>query len=77
MPLFFIIAIGCGAFTMGAVTVDATSDIHSQNTSPPAAQSVQAPAPAPAFQAGAYATTTDCLNAAALQGAPASACRKS
>jgi len=26
MPLFFLIAIGCGAFTVGAATVDATSD---------------------------------------------------
>ena len=26
MPLFFIIAIGAGAFTLGATTVDVTSD---------------------------------------------------
>ena len=26
MPLFFIIAIGCGAFTVGATAVDVTSD---------------------------------------------------
>jgi hypothetical protein len=26
MPLFFLIAIGCGAFTVGATTVDATGD---------------------------------------------------
>jgi len=26
MPLFFLIAIGCGAFTVGATTVDVTSD---------------------------------------------------
>jgi len=69
MPLFFIIAIGAGAFTVGAVTVDATSDsraaartAHVQTTS---------------FQASAYATPEDCLRAAAHQGLSASVCQKS
>ena len=30
MPLFFIIAIGAGAFTLGATTVDVTSDTKAQ-----------------------------------------------
>ena len=30
MPLFFLIAIGCGAFTVGATTVDVTSDARQQ-----------------------------------------------
>jgi len=31
MPLFFLIAIGAGAFTMGATAVDVTSDTSAQN----------------------------------------------
>jgi hypothetical protein len=30
MPLFFLIAIGCGAFTVGATTVDVTTDARMQ-----------------------------------------------
>ena len=36
MPLFFIIAIGAGAFALGATTVDATSDMRAQRESPTA-----------------------------------------
>lgn len=54
MPLFFLIAIGAGAFTLGATTVDVVNDgqlgqtNHSQGYSQPApAQQAQA-APQPA-----------------------------
>ena len=36
---------------------------------------VQQATPRPAFDAAMYANVTDCLNAAALAGAPLSACR--
>jgi hypothetical protein len=70
MPLFFIIAIGAGAFTMGAVTVDATSDMrqHQQEKS----QAVQAN-----FSPSAYPTQADCVNAAVARGLAASVCQKS
>jgi hypothetical protein len=68
MPLFFIIAIGAGAFTLGATAVDVTSDMRQQQ---PAAQ-VQSTS----FQASAYATYDDCVRAAAQQYLPASACQR-
>jgi len=70
MPLFFIIAIGAGAFTLGATTVDVTSDIRQERASH-SAQVVQPTTP----QASTYATMADCVNAAARQGLPASACQ--
>jgi hypothetical protein len=72
MPLFFIIAIGAGAFTMGAVTVDATSDMRQQGegSSPKVSQ-------ATGFQPGAYPTLQECVNAAAARGLAASACQRS
>ena len=73
MPLFFIIAIGAGAFTVGAVAVDETSDIRAHHASSAQVQALQAPS----FEARAYATPEDCLNAAALQGAPLSVCTQS
>jgi hypothetical protein len=73
MPLFFLIAIGAGALTVGAVTVDATSDIRAHRESSARVQAVQETS----FQASAYATPEDCLNAAALQGAPLSVCKQS
>jgi hypothetical protein len=73
MPLFFIIAIGAGAFTVGAVTVDATTDVRAHRESSAQVQAVQTTS----FQASAYATPEDCLNAAALQGVPTSVCKQS
>ena len=69
MPLLFLIAIGCGAFTVGAATVDVTTDLHAQQK----AQVMQTTN----FQASAYTTKEDCLRAAAQQGVPASACQRS
>jgi hypothetical protein len=70
MPLFFLIAIGAGAFTLGATTVDVTSDSR-QHQQQPYAQ-VQPTA----FQASAYATYDDCVRAAAVQNLSASACQR-
>jgi|KBSMisStandDraft_5_1062788.scaffolds.fasta_scaffold992411_1 hypothetical protein len=69
MPLFFIIAIGAGAFTLGATTVDVTSDMRHQER----AAQVQATH----FQASAYATQEDCIQAAAQRGLQASVCQRS
>ena len=74
MPLFFLIAIGAGAFAVGAVTADVATDGHLGPPPGHTAQSAQV-AQAPAFQASAYPTTADCLNAAAGRGIPASACQ--
>jgi hypothetical protein len=67
MPLFFIIAIGAGAFTLGATTVDVTSDVRQQRT---------AQAQTNNYQAAGFATYEDCLRAAAQQSLPASACHR-
>lgn len=54
MPLFFLIAIGAGAFTLGATTVDVVSDgqlgqtNHSQGYSQPAPAQQTQVAPQPA-----------------------------
>jgi hypothetical protein len=69
MPLFFLIAIGCGAVALGATTLDVTSDTRAQH-------SAAAPQTT-SFQASAYATHDDCLRAAAQQGVPASAYEQS
>ena len=76
MPLFFIIAIGAGAMTVGAVTADIASDgrFHGANDSSHTAQAAPAQG---GFQASAYPTLQDCLNAAAGRGVPASACQQS
>jgi hypothetical protein len=68
MPLFFLIAIGAGALTMGAITADVTSDMRQERSR---AQAVQTTT----FQANAYATQAECLNAAAQQGVSAAACQ--
>jgi hypothetical protein len=68
MPLFFIIAIGAGAFTLGATTVDVTSDMRQHDRT--------AQVQTTTFQASAYATQEECLNAAARQGVSASACQR-
>ncbi len=71
MPLFFLIAIGAGAFAVGATTVDVVQDGQIGQTN----QYAQA-APAQGFQPNAYPTLQDCLNAAARQGVPSSACQR-
>lgn len=68
MPLFFIIAIGAGAFTLGATTVDVTSDMRQQHSSAQALQTT--------FQPSAYPTQAECVNAAAARGLAASACQR-
>ena len=69
MPLFFIIAIGAGAFTLGATTVDVTSDTHAQQrdrlTQMQQVQPVQA-----------YNSMAECQQAAAQQNLPASVCQQ-
>ena len=70
MPLFFLIAIGAGAFTLGATTVDVTSDSRHHQQQP------YAQAQPAAFQANAYGTYEDCVRAAAQQSVPASACQR-
>ena len=69
MPLFFIIAIGAGAFTLGATTVDVTSDVSAQRRD----RAVQAQQVQP--QQVQYQTMADCQQAAARQGLPATACQ--
>lgn len=69
MPLFFIIAIGAGAFALGATTVDATSDMRQQRSSAQALQGT--------FQPSAYPTQEECVNAAAARGLSAAACQRS
>jgi hypothetical protein len=66
MPLFFIIAIGAGAFTVGATAVDVTSDVNAQKRDRLAqTQQVQT-----------YQTMADCQQAMAQQGLPASNCQQ-
>jgi len=67
MPLFFLIAIGAGAITLGATTADVTSDMRQQRT---------AQVQATNYQAAGFATHEDCLRAAAQQNLPATACRR-
>jgi hypothetical protein len=69
MPLFFIIAIGAGAFTLGATTVDVTSDTRAQNRE--RAAQVQQVQPQQTYQSMA-----DCQQAAAAQGLSASVCQQ-
>lgn len=48
MPLFFIIAIAAGAFTVGATAVDSAKDLrhnHSRASAPMATTQAAAPAP--------------------------------
>ena len=85
MPLFFLIAIGAGAFSLGATTADVVTDgqigqtNHYAYSAPaqPQAQVAQAQVvQAPSFDASAYASPTDCLNAAAQRGVSAAACQR-
>ena len=71
MPLFFIIAIGAGAFTLGATTVDVTSDIRQHDKA--SAQAAQAAT----FNPSMYPTQAECVNTAAARGIAAAACQKS
>ncbi|MDP1961068.1 MAG: hypothetical protein Q8K93_02580 [Reyranella sp.] len=80
MPLFFLIAIGAGAISLGAATADVVEDGHIGQTNHYAYSAPTQPqaqvAQAPSFDASAYASATDCLNAAALQGVSATACQR-
>ena len=70
MPLFFIIAIGAGAFTLGATAVDVTSDVNAQKRDESAqVQTVQP-------QQQAYKSLAECQAAAAAQGLSANACQQ-
>jgi hypothetical protein len=53
MPLFFLIAIGAGAMTLGATTVDVTSDSPARDRANHTAQ-VQQVQPQPQAQATVY-----------------------
>jgi len=65
MPLFFIIAIGAGAFTLGSTAVDVIRDVSVQRRD----RAVQA-------QRVQYQTMEQCLQAAAQQGLPAGSCQQ-
>lgn len=67
MPLFFIIAIGLGAATVGASTVDVTTDMHEQ-------QKAEIAQKHSGFQASNYSNHADCLQGAYQHGLPATAC---
>jgi hypothetical protein len=69
MPLFFIIAIGAGAFTLGATAVDATSDVSAQNR----ARALQAQQVQPQQT---YQSMADCQQAAAAQGLSGNVCQQ-
>ena len=71
MPLFFLIAIGAGAITLGATAVDVTSDMRQHER--PTAQAVQPTG----FNPSAYPTQAECVNAAAARGLAASVCQRS
>jgi hypothetical protein len=70
MPLFFIIAIGAGAFTLGATAVDVTSDTSAQNRE----RALQAEQVQPQQQT--YATMADCQRAMAAQHLSAASCQQ-
>ena len=73
MPLFFIIAIGAGAFTLGATAVDVTSDVSAQRRDESAqVRQVQQVQPQ---QQQVYKTMADCQQAAIAQGLSASVCQ--
>jgi hypothetical protein len=64
MPLFFIIAIGAGAFTLGATAVDVTSDVSAERRD----RAVQT-------QQVQYQTMEQCQQAAVQQGLPDAYCQ--
>jgi hypothetical protein len=70
MPLFFIIAIGAGAFTLGATAVDVTSDTRDQQRYAQVQPTGHQATPY------IYATMDDCVRAMAQQNLPASNCQQ-
>lgn len=64
MPLFFLIAIGAGALTLGATAIDPAANVRHQNT----AQVQQT-----GYQT--FASYDDCVRAMAQQNLPASNCQ--
>jgi hypothetical protein len=75
MPLFFIIAIGAGAFTLGATAVDVTSDVNAQRRDPTVqAQQMQPQQMQP--QQLQFRTLAECQQAAVQQGHPPSVCQQ-
>ena len=68
MPLFFIIAIGAGAFTVGATAVDVTSDTSAQNRE----RALQTEQVQPQQS---YATMADCQRAMAAQNLSTASCQ--
>jgi hypothetical protein len=69
MPLFFLIAIGAGALTLGATAIDPAADVRHQNTAQVQTTGYQA---TPYI----YATYEDCVRAMAQQNLPASNCQQ-
>lgn len=73
MPLFFLIAIGVGAATPGATTVDVTIDNNNRHTAQ-VQQVQQTQALTADFNAGAHKNRADCLKAAYEAKLSASVC---
>ena len=71
MPLFFIIAIGAGAFTVGATAVDVTSDTSAQNRE----RALQTEQVQQVQQQQTYATMADCQRAMAAQNLSTASCQ--
>ena len=69
MPLFFLIAIGAGALTLGATAIDPAADVRHQNTAQVQTTGYQ---PTPYI----YASRDDCVRAMAQQNLPASNCQQ-
>jgi hypothetical protein len=70
MPLFFLIAIGAGALTLGAIAGDATGHFGSQNRQ----HTLQMEQGQPQQQV--FATMADCQEAMERQRLPASSCHQ-
>lgn len=70
MPLFFLIAIGAGALTVGATTVDVIGDNQETRAQARAAQTQQQP------QQQGFASLTDCQQWAAQHGRSAANCQQ-
>ena len=69
MPLFFLIAIGAGALTIGATAIDPAADVRHQNTAQVQTTGYQA-------TPYVYASMDDCVRAMAQQNLPASNCQQ-
>ena len=70
MPLFFLIAIGAGALTLGATAIDPAADARHQNQAQAQAQVYTS-----SSQTTVYASYDDCVRAMAQQYLPASNCQ--